>query len=333
MHLRPAHSRTVARAIFLTLGLGILGVSLMLNGYLLLTGVLLGGSRGGQSTTLVSGKPDQQVAVLPLGGIIDGASVEQFERLLRRIEDDKRVKALVIQIDSPGGEVTASDQLHHLLLGYRQRTGVPIVVQMGALAASGGYYIACAGDHLIAQPTTLTGNIGVVMPRYNVHELLERWGIRETTIVSTGSPFKNAGSMFKPEQAEETAYWQGLADEAFAQFKRIIAQSRGGKLNGSMDSIASGKAFMATEARRLGLIDQVGYPHDAYAKAAELAGLDDMTVIVYRPQPSLFELLGVRSAPATPSSTGVTINGVNVAIDGRTLQDLMTPRLLYLMSP
>ena len=321
--------RTFARGVFLTLALMIFGLSLTLNVYLLLAGALLGGSRTGQTVTLISGNPDQQVAVISLGGIIDGASAEQFERQLRRIEQNKRVKALVVQIDSPGGEVTASDQIHNLIVYFKQESGVPVVVQMGALATSGGYYIACAADHLIAQPTTLTGNIGVVMPRFNIHEMLERWGVRETSIVSTGSPFKNAGSMFKPEQAEETAYWQGLADEAFRQFKQVIVQSRGSRLKGSMETIVSGKAFMAEQAQQLGLIDQVGYPHQAYAKAAELAGLDDMTVVLYRPAPSLLELLGVRGVLPTPSSHGVTIKGVNVLVEGRRLEELLAPRLLY----
>jgi protease-4 len=221
--------------------------------------------------------------------------------------------------------------MDHRLQRFKQnKPGVPVIVSMGGLAASGGYYVACGADYLVAQPSTLTGNIGVLMPRYNISELMSKYGVKETTIVSSGATFKNAGSMFQPENPQDTKYIQDLADKAFAQFKDVVAKGRSGKLKKPLETIANGKIYLAADALALGLIDQVGYRQDAYAYAATKAGLSKPSVVKYEDQPSFMELLTARSTLPAPGAAaqGVTMNGIN--LDARGISDLMTPRMMYL---
>ena len=155
--------------------------------------------------------------------------------------------------------------------------------------------------------------------------------------VSTGATFKNSGSMLQPETPADQAYWQGLADEMFDRFKLVVTTGRNGKLTSSIDAIANGKAYTASEAQELGLIDQIGYTNDAYDKAAQLAGLTNKQVVKYKDPPSLLDVFAAEGrlggseagARALPGG-GVTINGVNLNVDAGLLHELTTPRLMYL---
>jgi protease-4 len=230
-----------ARAMLVTFATVLFGASLTLNIYLLALTGLAGGSARSHSTNILTGDPKQKIAHVPIKGIIMDEAYERFDRMMKSVEADDDVKALVIEIDSPGGSVTASDEIHNRITKFKkEKPNVPVVVSMAGLAASGGYYVACPADYIFAQPTTLTGNIGVLMPQYNVHELFEKWGIKETTVESTGAPFKNAGSMFQAENAEHRKYIQDIADKAFAQFKDVVAKGRQSKLTKPLADIANG---------------------------------------------------------------------------------------------
>jgi len=304
----------------------IFGFSLILNIYLIaLSG--LGGSSAGRSTTIVEGDWREKIAVIPITGTIMERNAEQFDRRMTAVEKDPYIKAIVLEIDTPGGSVSASDEIHHRLARFKKEHNIPIVVAQGGLATSGGYYVSCGADYIFAQPTTLTGNIGVLMPRFNLSKLMDKWGIEETTIASTGATFKNAGSMFKPEKPEETAYIQSLADSAFVQFKKVIADGRTGKLKEKVDVLANGKVYTAPEAVKLGLIDQIGYAPDAYNWAQTKAGLKNPEVVRFQESPSLLELFTGESH--TPQG-GVTINGINIVADKDALTELTTPRMMYL---
>jgi protease-4 len=327
----PQRERSIARALFTTLMTTIFGISLALNIYLLLiTGVSSSATGGLREETVIEGAADQQVAVLPVHGLIDRRASEQFEKALATIEKDAAVKALVIDIDTPGGDVTASDEMYALIRRFKEKKNIPIVATMGALGTSGGYYVACAADYIFAQETTLTGNIGVLWPRYNVNQLAQKWGVQETTIASTGATYKNAGSMFQPEKTEDTQYLQGLVDSAFTRFKTVVSQGRNGKLKGTIDAIANGKAYTAREAFQLGLVDDVNYAFAAYDKAAGMAGLSKKHVVRYQKAPSLFGLGDAKFSASAANSGTVNINGVNVQLDGNALHELTTPRLMYL---
>ena len=326
----PPRRSGAGRAIFL----GMLVLLLLLSGVLnlVLIGASLGDGGGATQQTVKAGGGSDKIALVPLRGIIDANLSAQFDRFMDMAEADKNVKAVVVEIDSPGGTVTASDEVYNRLKLFKSKKGVPIVVSMGSLATSGGYYAACGADHVFAQPTTFTGNIGVLMPRYNFHKLMEKYGVEETTIVSTGAPFKNAGSSFQPESAEEKQYMQELADSAFSQFKNVVSQGRNSKLKANLEDVANGKVFTAATALNMGLIDQVGYLDDAQAFAQSAAGLTNPTVIRYQDPPSFMDVL-----LASRSNVGSVLGGaagegagVTVRIDQNLIHELSTPRPLYL---
>ena len=322
----PPPRRSIWGTLFVIVLMIALIVSVGLN-LLLLIGSAAGTSASEtRQVTLVKGEADQKIAVVAINGVISDTSAEQFRRLIHAVEQDAKVKALVLSIDSPGGAVTAADEMYHQVQRFKTiRPGVPVIVSMGSVAASGGYYLACAGDYLFAERSTLTGNIGVLMPRYNFSGLMNKWGVEETTLHATGADFKNAGSMFSPEKPADVAYMQSLIDQAFEQFKSVIRAGRGQKLNKPLDQIANGMVYMGGTALKLGLIDEVGYTEAAYAHAAKQAGLTNMTIVRYEQTPSLFQLLTARSPLAAPQSRELHLH-----IDHDLLDVLATPRLMYL---
>jgi protease-4 len=332
----PPPRRSFASIIFGTLASVIFGFSLMLNVYLGLAALARGADPIKQET-LIEGESDQRVAVYPLHAVIGSEEASLFEKYLSAAEKDASIKAVVLDIDTPGGDVTASDEIYARIRKFKEKKNIPIVVTMGGLATSGGYYVSCAADYIYAQHTTLTGNIGVLWPRWNVHELADKWGVKETTIASDKTPFKNAGSMFQAERPEDIAYLQGLVNTAYDRFTTVVKEGRKDKLrnpNGSKPSddisqIANGKAYTSKEALKLGLVDEMGYATDAYEKAAKLANLSKPMVVKYTRLPTLFEAFGASSNLASPSAK-LNVNGVDVRLDRKLLQELATPRLMYL---
>lgn len=319
----PRHSFT--RGILVTLATTIFGFSLLLNLYMLLAGGLL--SRGESSTqeVLRDGDATQRIAVVRVSGVILDEEFERFDRLLKAAENDG-MKALIVEIDTPGGAVTASDMIYNRLLEFRKdHPGVPVTATMGSMATSGGYYAACGADYILAQRTTMTGNIGVLLPRYNVSALAKRMGVEETTIESTGAPFKNAGSMFEPESAEDTAYFRELIDDAFVQFKAVVSDGRKGKLKKPIAEIANGKVYMAQQALDIGLIDQIGYMNDAIDQVATAASLSNPMAVRYRESPTLSQMLLGAQSNSSASGRGVTLQ-----ISPEVMDRFTTPRLMYL---
>lgn len=317
--------RSIWGALFVIALVVVLIVSVGLNVLLLIGSAIGSGGVDARQTILVKGDANQKIAVVQVNGVIADESAEQFRQLIQAVAQDSQVKALVLAIDSPGGAVTSADQMYHQVRRFKAtRPEVPVIVTMGSVAASGGYYIACAGDYLFAERSTITGSIGVLMPRFNISGLMSKWGVEETTLHATGADFKNAGSMFSPEKPEDVAYMQSLIDQAFVQFKSVIRAGRSNKLNQPLDQIANGMVYMGDTALKLGLIDQVGYAEDAYAHAAKQAGLTNMTVVLYQQTPSLFQLLTAHSPLNSPQS-----RELNLHIDRKLLDEISTPRMMY----
>ncbi len=323
--------RSFARAIFTTLATTVFGLSIALNLYLLVFSGIMS-SRSTREDVIIDGDPKEKIAVVPIvNSMILEAQAEQLNHLLDTVEKDPEVKALVIKIDTPGGAVTAADEMYHRIAVFKSRKpGIPVVISMGGFATSGGYYAACAGDYIFAQPTTITGNIGVLLPQYNLSRLADKWGIEDASIHSTGADYKTAGSWLRPRSPEETAYLTDLIDAAFVQFKTVVKNGRVGKLTQSVDQIANGKAYTADEAVKLGLVDTIGYPADAYAYAAQKAGLTRMHVVKFEEPPTFAQLFSSSESKFSPAkaSGGVQINGVQV--DAGKLEELLKPQLLYL---
>ena len=243
-----------------------------------------------------------KIAVVHVSGVI--MSGQSVRRQIERVRKDHHVRAIVLRINSPGGTISGSDAIYHYLKQLRLERNLPVVVSMGPVAASGGYYVAMAagkGENLIfAEPTTTTGSIGVIMPHYDASQLLERIGVKDDSIVS--HPLKELGAMTKKMTEEERQILQDYVNESFGRFKQLILESRP-QLKGDTDNslkhlktgqdVATGQVFTANQALAAGLIDQIGFLEDAITRARELAGLSESNtrVVEYKPPPTLFGLL------------------------------------------
>ena len=334
MYPPPPKQGGFARGIFITLATTIFGASLMLNLYLLLFAGLTSGGAGGAETSLTSGEADQKIAVVPVEGLIDGNTAVQVKKWLKALEKDENYKGLVLQVETPGGYVTPSDEIHYLLADFKkkreEKSGkkFPVAVSMGAMATSGGYYVSAGADQIFAQPTTLTGNIGVLMPRYNLKALADKWGVSESTVTAPEKGFKNAGSMFAPETPEDKVYLQNLINQSYTRFTSVVDAGRKGKLKAARSEIYDGRAFTAQDAIDNGLVDQIGYLDDAVAWVKTQAGLSKPTVIKYQRRTSIFDLMAEGSS-ALPAPSGKSVT-LNVQINPELIHELSAPRVMYL---
>lgn len=297
-------------------------------------GADVAGAAGEVRQTVISGDGADKIAVVPVDGIIDDASAQTFDKVLKDVEKDSAVKALVVEVDTPGGSATASDEMYHRLDRFKSDKHVPVVVAMRGMATSGGYYVSCAADYIFAEPGCLTGNIGVLFPRFNMSKLLDKYGVAETTLTATvkGHSYKNAGSMFEPENPQDEAYLQGLVNGTFALFKEVVQTGRKGKLNDKTGDVFSGKAFIAQDALDRGLVDQIGYPEKAYDYAASLAGITNPSVVRFAPSATLLQLLMARSN-IQRDETGASAGMVNIdgfSLDARSVEKLFAARPLLL---
>lgn len=335
----PKPQRGIGRALITTFATTLFGISLMANVYLLiLTGVM--GDHSGKSNTLVEGDPKQVVAVVPIvTNLITSADAEALDKQLKEVESNDNVKALVLRIDTPGGEVAPSDEMHERILRFKaKRPGVPVVISMGGLATSGGYYTAVAGDWLVAEPTTLTANIGVIQDSLNFNKLADKWGIEDTTLHNEGAKYKSTGSMWREPTPDEITYMTGLLNNMADRFHQVVIDGRKDpatgvqRLKAPLDEVFNAQAYSAQKAKDMGIIDQVGYLGDACQYAAAQAKLTNMTIMKFEEPTLLQKLFGAKSELPTPqASSGLKINGVN--IDSPQLDHLLNPRPMYLWRP
>jgi len=241
------------------------------------------------------------VAIIRVEGVIASGESDPFntgatagtKTILKNIEkakDDDDVKAILLAVNSPGGGVVASDVIYHALRG----AGKPIVVVMGDLAASGGYYISMAADWIIANPHSLTGSIGVISEFPSAEGLLDKVGVE--FVVITSGPRKDFGSPYREMTEAERQYWQKTIDEIYESFVQIVAEGRGLTVE-AVRPLADGGVYTGRQALELKLVDQLGYEEDAVNKAAELGGISgEPRIIEYRERPALFELLSQSAA-------------------------------------
>jgi len=242
---------------------------------------------------------EEKIALLSLRGIISNfepgmlgeTAIEDLKLQLKQATDDPKIKAIVLSIDSPGGEVTASDVLYSAVRATREKK--PVVIYMGSLSASGGYYVACGGNWLIANETTLTGSIGVIMQALNYETLFGKVGLQMHTFKS--GKFKDMLSGSRPITNEEQEYIQGLIMQTYGKFVGIVAKERNLPEDQLRTGLADGRVISGKDAFGAKLIDQLGNIEDAYAKAMELGKTTAATVIRYDAGfklSRLFRLLG-----------------------------------------
>jgi protease-4 len=244
-----------------------------------------------QEVVLVPGESKDKVLMIDIDGTISAALETSFfsreksvvARVFERLERaaaDPSVKAVILRLDTPGGEVTASDIVYHEILRFKERTGRPVIGLMMSVAASGGYYIASACDVIIAHPTTLTGSIGVLSIFPSVESLMAKVGVKVAVIKS--DPAKDSGSPFRDMTEDEKKLFQGIIDEYYEGFLAVVAKGRKGRIpEAELRTIADGRVYTAPQALKLGLIDAVGYFEDAFAKARDLAGLKSARLVSY----------------------------------------------------
>ncbi|HCU24924.1 MAG TPA: signal peptide peptidase SppA [Deltaproteobacteria bacterium] len=230
--------------------------------------------------------PRKAVAVVEIkGGIFDPTeTLEQLDRVYR----NDALKALILRIDSPGGGVSASQEIYQAVLRVKEKKKV--IVSMGTVAASGGYYIAVAADKIVALPGTVTGSIGVLMDHANVEELLKFLKIHAEVLKS--GKLKDVGSPLRSLTQEERAYLQALLDDMHRQFKAAVAEGRRLPLE-VVDKLADGRVFTGEQAKALKLIDELGGRQKAVEIAQQMLGLEEEPEILYpkKKKTGLLELL------------------------------------------
>ena len=331
--------------LFLIIGAGVV--------VLVLVVVAASGGEGTLQEKLYAGKStaSDKIAVIKIDGVILEGLLNYVHKEIDTAAEDKNVKAVIVRIDSPGGSITASDDLYKRLVNLRDGDPVKktdgkkhLVVSMGGLAASGGYYVAMPGHPLIAERTTMTGSIGVYTALPNVAKLAQKYGV-EMDIIKRGE-VKASGSLFKELTPEERQVWQESVDAAYGQFEHVVEEGRP-NLKGKLEEYvinrpmkgkdaegkevaftyrrqrADGGIFTADAALKYGLIDKIGYLDDAIQEAKQAAGLgDDYKVVTYDKLFSLQDMFVSGQASGRGAAQ----------LDLKKLSAGVSPRLWYLAS-
>ncbi len=303
--------------------------------------VVLGGNMLGEGTLPVREKyvshdknAEDKIVILPIEGIIQENADGFVKRAIDTAMEDKHVKALVLRVDSPGGTVAGSDYIYHHLCNLAEKKKIPIVVSMGSMAASGGYYVSMAVGHapdtIFAEPTCAVGSIGVIIPHFNFAGFMKKYGLADDSIAS--HRLKEMGSPTKEMTPEEKQIFQKLVNDDFEQFKKVV---RAGRIEfeknpQKLEDLATGQLYSAEQAagnkkdntKGNGLIDKIGYLEDAVDQAIKLAKLDGtkVKVVRYKQESGLSSILfGGQSSKSQ-------------SLDLNALLEMTTPKAYYLAS-
>ena len=249
-----------------------------------------------QEVVLIKSQAKEKILLVDVSGVIstslnqslfarEGDILSKVFYRLEKASEDITVKAVILRLDTPGGEVTASDIIYNEILKFKEKTRIPVVGLMMGVAASGGYYIASACDFIVAHPSTITGSIGVISIFPNLEELFSKIGIRVTVIKS--GEMKDSGSAFRDLTEEEKKVFQDVVDELYAKFLDVVYQKRKDAISlEELKKIADGRIYTANQALELQLIDEIGYFDTALKKALSLASLRDANVIAFTYYPT-----------------------------------------------
>jgi protease-4 len=222
---------------------------------------------------------------------------------LKRAEADPDVKAVVVRIDSPGGDVTTSDILYHELVQFKERKKVPVVAAFMGVAASGGYYLASGADSIVAHPTSITGSIGVISMHVSLTGLLDKIGVKVEALKSGAK--KDVGSPFRTLGEDDRKLLQVLIDQFYARFVSVVASGRKGRLSETeVKGLADGRVYTAQQALEAKLVDRIGYLEDAIGEAMVRAHVRKANIVMYSRRPSRVknEYSAAAPPPAQPFS-------------------------------
>ncbi len=285
-----------------------------------------------EEVTLRESTSSDKIVVIPVVGIISGEAAQRgdyslvtlIKEQLRRARLDSDVKAVVLKINSPGGEVLASDEIANFIKEFQTNSSKPVVVSMGSLAASGGYYISAPCDWIVANDLTITGSIGVIMHGFNYRGLLDKIGVKPQVFKS--GKFKDMLSGSKSEEEtlpEERQMVQHLIDETFGKFKEVVADGRkaayksnhqqGRQLASDWESYADGRILSGKEAYKLGFVDETGDFEKALSRARSLAGITRSEVVQYQQIfdfSNIFRLLGENRVQPLKVDIGVEMPNI-----------------------
>lgn len=258
------------------------------------------------------------IAVINVNGVISGddyaaggASAPSIMEQLSRAKTDPAVKAVLLRINSPGGSASASQEIGDEVRRVRE-AGKKVVVSMGDTAASGGYWIACNADYIVANPATLTGSIGVIMQFQNLEELYRKIGIKTENI--TSGPHKDMGSAARPLSPAERDILKGMVNDIYQQFVQVVAKGRKMSVD-KVQSLADGRVFTGRQAKELGLVDALGNFYEAIKRTSQLAGITGEPQLIYYRRPSplgwLYSLVGGTASKVqqvvAPESWGIRL--------------------------
>src|SRR5881275_2852765 len=333
----PACARRPGGRIAMRAGLLLIALALGTSGCFVSLGDLglLRGERPLRETTL-EGEGRAKILLVDVSNVItdlptrhafglleEESTVERVHAELKKAADDTRLKAVVLRVNSPGGGVTASDDVYGEIVRFKKERKVPVVAALGDLAASGGYYVACAADRIVAHPTTVTGSIGVILTGLNLEGLLAKVGVRNQTFKA--GEHKDILSPLRGATAEERRIVQSILDDLHARFVSVVREGRP-KLDVSrLAELTDGRIFDAPQALQAGLIDQIGDLHAAIDAAKAAAHVEEARVVAYRRPDETRENIysAARGAPVQVNLLPVDLGAL--ATSG--------PRFMYLWAP
>jgi protease-4 len=291
----------------------------------------------GLEEKIVEGEGDAKILLLDVTGIISEekrrvsgvfenvSMIDELREALKKAESDKKIAALVIRINSPGGTVTASDILHHEILRYKKKTGKRVVACLMDVAASGGYYVAMAADEVVAHPTTITGSIGVIAVKFNVQELFNKIGVGQETIKS--GDMKDILSPFRPSTPEEKKILQEIIDQLQGRFVEVVTAGRKDLDRPAILRLADGRIYTAQQALDNRLVDRVGYLDEAIEGVKSSLQLGKASVVVYyRPGSYKGTIYSSLNGGGSPVFNLISIEGENILSS-------QGVRFLYLWAP
>lgn len=272
----------------------------------------------------ISGRPSQQA----FGLVQTPSTVARVAARLRKARQDEAVKAVVLRINSRGGTVAASDEIYHLIRNFSRETGRPVIASLGGIAASGGYYVALAADTIIAQPTTITGSIGVIIASIDITGLMDKLGVEGRTY--TSGPNKDLLSPIEPATPEERRIINSVIDHLFQRFVHVLKHNRPKLAMAHIKIITDGRIFAAQRALELGLIDRIGRINDAIALARKRIGVEQARVIRYSRASSAGATVYAASYGGNPATAGLPTQINILPVD---LSLIHGARFMYLWEP
>ncbi len=268
------------------------------------------------------------VAIIPIEGAIDGRKADFVHAAVDNILKDSSVRAVVLRVDSPGGAVSPSDEIWNEVNRLKDHN-LPVVASYGGVAASGGYYVSCGANYIMAEETCITGSIGVIAQILTFEDLLNKVGVKPVTLVASGSPDKDvANNLFRTWNEADKAKIKIMLDAAYTAFNKRVKDGRSKVIGdpNKVDALATGAIFTAQQAKDNGLVDGIGYLDAAIAQAESLGGIGtaSSTVITIHQTPSLFRgLLAQDQASSMSTINADSIRGI--------VNELGSPRVMYLM--